>query len=184
MVRAYLGVARVLAEESGAAESDEQRRAKAATTILVAVSSVEAYLNIFARLWLSEDRGFEHAERITADLRSKKSLTLKLRDWPQLFFRKPLDLGQGAAHAFRRLLDVRNQLMHFSSEDHEFEFENIKIKGLIDTAVYNNLTPQDAVDAIDRAEAFIELLVRMQELSEEQVQNAMHYWTGRQTKHV
>lgn len=179
IVRAYVSASHALAQESSETELEEDMRAKAAVAILISVSSVEAYVNIFARLLLAQDPDFTHAERIRSDLRAKKSLLSKLQYWPQLFFGKSIDFGKDIGQKFRALLDQRNRLMHFSSESHEFEFENVIIKGLVDTTVFDNLTAQDAEAAAITAEEFIEHLLRLQGLPEENIPHALHHWVGR-----
>jgi len=183
MVRAYIAVAHLLAQESIDAES-EDKRAKTAAAIQIAVSSVEAYFNVFARLWIDQNPNFKHSEQIASDLRTKKFLGGKLKEWPQLFFGKPIDFGRGIGQDFLGLVDRRNRLMHFTSESHEFEFENVKIKGLIDTSVYDTLVPDDAKNAVITAEGFIKHLLQLQGLSPPHVQIALQHWTGRSSQNA
>ena len=145
----------------------------------MAVSAVETYLNVLARLWLGQNPEFEHRERIEHDLRTKKSLTRKLEEWPELLFGKSLNLGSGPGQVFRQFIDTRNQLMHFSSESHTLEVENVRVNGLFDTAVYERLTSSDAERAASSAEDFIEYMLQVQGIAREQVPHALRLWVGR-----
>ena len=145
----------------------------------MAVSAVETYLNVLARLWLDQNPEFEHRERIEHDLRTKKSLTRKLEEWPALLFGKSLSLGSGPRQIFRQFIERRNQLMHFSSESHTLEVENVRVSGLIDTTAYERLTSSDAKRAASSAEDFIEYLLQVQGIAKEQVPHALHHWVGR-----
>jgi hypothetical protein len=152
---------------------------KAAAAVTMAVASVETYLNVLARLWLAQDPNFEHREQVEKDLSGKKGLGRKLQEWPQLFFGKSADFGSGAGQRFRSLLDLRNRLMHFTSDAHEWQHENIVIRGLIDTSAYDALSFEAAVNAVAAAERFIEYLLQLQGLQADQVPHVMHHWTGR-----
>ena len=179
LVRAYASIAWRLAEEAAVAESDELGREKSAAAIAMAVACVETYWNVLAKLWLVQNAQFVHREQVEADLKQRKNLGRKLEEWPVLFFGCKADLGSGAGQRFKACLDRRNRLMHFNSETHDFEHENVVIKGLLDTSVYESLKPADGIASIQSAEDFIEYLLRLQAIPAKQVRHAMHYWVGR-----
>jgi hypothetical protein len=179
LVRAYASIAWALAHEAANAPSEEVSREKSAAAIVMAIACVETYWNVFAQLWLSQNPEFPHRLQVEADLRQKKNLGRKNEDWPLLFFGKKVDLGSGPGQRFKFWLDSRNRLMHFNSEAHQFEHENIIIMGLIDTTAYESLKPEDGIASIRAAEEFIEYLLRLQAIPEEQVPHAMHHWVGR-----
>lgn len=179
LVRAYASIAWRLAHEAASAESGELSREKSAAAIAMAVACVETYLNVLAKLWLVQNADFVHREQIEADLKQKKNLGRKIEEWPALFFGCKANLGSGAGQRFKTCLDRRNRLMHFNSEAHDFEYENVVVKGLLDTSVYESLKPEDGIASIQAAEDFIEYLLSLQDIAEEQVPNAMHHWVGR-----
>ncbi|OQW68268.1 MAG: hypothetical protein BVN29_00005 [Nitrospira sp. ST-bin5] len=63
----YFGIARKLAIEATGSSSDEEKRSKSAVAILMAVAAVEAYINIFGRMWVEQCPEFGHAEMIRED---------------------------------------------------------------------------------------------------------------------
>lgn len=178
MVRAYASIARALAQQAKSAVIHDDVRQAAAASIIMAVASVETYLNIMARLWIEQDEEFEFRERVDRDLASKRALGRKLEEWPELFFKKRLNFGGGPAQRFKETLDLRNQLMHFSSDAHEYEFENIKIKGLINTDAYDSLDASLAEKSVKSATDFISHLIELQGIPPEQMVHAMHHWVG------
>lgn len=170
IVWSYFDIARTIAHEATGSSSDGVKRSKSAVVVLMAVAAVEAYINIFGRMWVEQVTGFSHA--------NKKFITHKIKTWPKLFFGKGLDLSQGVGKDFLELIEKRNRLMHFTSDYHTFQFENVTIKDLVDSTVFDSLTPKDAEGAIYIAEGFIESWIRLQGFKEEYVKAATATWTG------
>lgn len=179
LVWVYASAARTLTREAGEACSPELGKEKAAAAVTMAVACVETYLNVLARLWLVQDSTFEHRAQVEDDLKRKKGLGRKLEEWPALFFGKRADLGSGAGQRFKSLLDLRNRLMHFTSDAHDWEHENITIRGLIDTSAYDSLSFEAAVDAVVSAEGFIEYLLHLQGVEMDRIPHVLHHWLGR-----
>jgi hypothetical protein len=73
MVWEFMRVARMLATEAAASESLDVGRARSAVCILTCVSAVEAYLNIFGRLWISQQNGTEEERNRIANHLSRKA---------------------------------------------------------------------------------------------------------------
>lgn len=178
IVRSYFDIARKIAQEATGSISDADRRSKSAVSVFMAVVAVEAYINIFGRMWIEQAPDFINARNIVEDLNKRKSITHKIKTWPTLFFGKGLDLSGGIGQAFLELIEKRNRLMHFTSDYHTFQFENVTIKGLIDITTFDSLVPKDAEEAIYLAEGFIEAWIRLQELPENHVKSATAHWTG------
>jgi hypothetical protein len=178
ILRSYFDIARKIALEAAGSSSDGDKRSKTAVVVLMVVAAVEAYINIFGRMWTEQVHDFSHAEKICDDLKYKKFITHKIKTWPKLFFSKDLDLLQGIGKDFLELIEKRNRLMHFTSDYHTYQFENITIKGLIDSTVFDSLAPKDAEEAIYIAEGFIEAWIRLQGLEENHVKSATATWTG------
>lgn len=178
IVWSYFAIARKLAHESGGSSSEVDNRSNSAVAVLMTVAAVEAYINIFGRMWVEQVSEFGHAEKILADLKNKKFITHKIKSWPELFFNKSLDLSGGIGQEFLALIDKRNRLMHFTSDYHTLQFENVTIKGLIDCTLFDSLTSKDAEEAIYVAESFIEAWIRLQGIEEDHVKAATATWTG------
>jgi hypothetical protein len=181
IVRSYFDIARKITREAAGSPSDADRRSKSAVSMLMVVAAVEAYINIFGRMWFEQEPDFIYAGEIIGDLNKRKPITHKIKTWPKLFFSKGLDLSGGIGQHFLELIEKRNHLMHFTSEYHTFQFENIAIKGLIDITAFESLTPKDAEEAIYIAERFIEAWIRLQGLEENRVKSATAHWTGKST---
>ena len=179
IVRSYFDIARKTAHEVVNSTLENDKCSKSAVTILMSVAAVEAYINIFGRMWVEQIPGFVHAKKILDDLKNRKFITYKIRTWPKFFFGKNLDLAHGGGRDFLELIEKRNYLLHFTSDYHTLQFENVTIKGLVDSTVFDSLTAADAVDAICKAEGFIEAWIRLQRLEEYNVVNATASWTGK-----
>lgn len=181
IVRSYFDIARTITQEAAGSASDADRRSKSAVSVLMVVAAVEAYINSFGRMWLEQEPDFIYAGKIVADLNERRPITHKIKTWPKLFFGKGLDLSGGIGQHFLELIEKRNHLMHFTSEYHAFQFENVTIKGLIDITAFDSLAPKDAEEAISIAERFIEAWIRLQGLEENRVKSATAHWTGNST---
>ena len=101
IVWSYFDIARKITQEATGSASDVDRRSKSAVSILMAVAAVEAYINIFGRMWIEQTPDFINAGKIVEDLNKRKSITHKIKTWPTLFFGKGLDLSGGIGQAFR-----------------------------------------------------------------------------------
>lgn len=178
IVRSYFDIARTIADEADTSSSESVKRSKSAVAVLMAVAAVEAYINVFGRMWVEQETDFRHATQILDDIQNKKFITHKIKTWPQLFFGKSLDLSLGSGQEFLALVEKRNRLMHFTSNYHIYQFENVTIKGLVDSTVFDSLTPKDAEKAIHVAEGFIEGWIKLQGLEEQHVKAATVHWTG------
>ena len=181
VVRSYFDIARKIAQEAAGSASDADRRSKSAVSVLMVVAAVEAYINIFGRMWLEQEPDFIYAGEIVEDLNKRRPITHKIKTWPKLFFGKGFDLSGGIGQDFLELIEKRNRLMHFTSDYHTAQSGNVKIKGLIDIAVFDSLTPNDAEEVIYIAERFIEAWIRLQGLEENRVKSASAHWTGNST---
>lgn len=184
IVWSYFDIARTIAQEAKLSTAQGVKRSKSAVVVLMAVAAVEAYINIFGRMWAEQETGFDHAAQILEDISNKRFITHKIKKWPQLFFGKGLDLSQGSGQEFMALIEKRNRLMHFTSGYHTFQFENVTIKGLVDSTVFDSLTSEDAEKAIYIAEGFIESWIKLQGLEEKHVKAATAHWTGNMSRYA
>ncbi|MBX3332437.1 MAG: hypothetical protein KF722_18720 [Nitrospira sp.] len=181
IVRSYFDIARKIAVEAADSLSEDDKRSRVSVVVVMAVAAVEAYINIFGRMWIAQAPDFIFAEKITDDLKSKRFITYKIKTWPKLLFSQDFDLLQGACKDFLELIEKRNRLMHFTSDYHTAQSGNVAIKGLIDIAAFDSLTPKDAEEAIHIAERFIEAWIRLQGIEGNHVMSATAHWTGNRT---
>ncbi len=175
----YFEALRRLASRIGSLEDDAERKQDTALCILLAVTVVEAFLNIFFRVIVSEAGFTQHEQRLLDDLNKRRSLDYKLRNWPRRVLGKGLDFTAAIPKAFLELKDRRNALMHFTSTHQTVSLPGIEIHGAADTSVFDDLTVKDAEKGVEIAEGMVEELCRLRGLPEEKIGQALHLWTGR-----
>jgi len=151
----------------------------AALSLMLAVTVVEAFLNIFFRVVVGEPEFTQHKQRVLDDLKKRKSLDHKLKKWPRDILGQKLNLKAPTPKAFMALKERRNELMHFTSSHETLTLPGVEIQGMADTSALDNLTLSDAVSALEVAEDMVCELLRIRGIPEEQLPHALHMWTGR-----
>jgi len=111
----YFFTLRRLAQRAQAGESEEPCRQATALTIIMAVTVVEVFLNLFFRVCVSEPKRAEHQAQFLEDLRRRISLDQKIRKWPKRILGHELPLDAAPGKHFMELKDLRNLLIHFTS---------------------------------------------------------------------
>lgn len=176
---AYFEILRSLAAEANQLEDADQIKSKAAVAIQMAVCVVEAYLNVAARLAISQTKDENRAVELEACFRSNRELSKKLKRWPELFFGKKAELGRGVGAELMSLVRHRNRLMHYSSEAYSHTLDFVTLNGLIDTSCYDSLTSFSASNALDVAERFLCYLFELQGVETERIPHVLHRWSGK-----
>lgn len=159
-------------------EGDEQRE-DTTLAVFMAVAVVEAFLNIFFRVVVSEPDYAVHEARLLDDLKRRRSLDYKLRNWPKTTLGTELNLFSGVGADFVALKERRNGLAHFTSSHESKRLPGIVIQGLAGTSVYDDLTVAHAIQALAVAEGIVLEVFRLRGIPEENLGGAMHLWTGR-----
>lgn len=82
-------------------------------SLFMSVAAVEAFLNMFFRILVEEER-FQHLKADLIEQIENRSFSLekKIRKWPEKFFHKNF-YNSEAGKAFREIKDKRNELMHY-----------------------------------------------------------------------
>jgi hypothetical protein len=155
-------------------------REDAALCIILAVTGVEVFFNVYFRVCVSQAQ-YNHAEALVLrDLESQASLDRKIRAWPTHVFGVGIELGNGIGQRFIELKERRNGLVHFASTHETIQLpKSISIHGLADISFYNSLDALFAAHALRTAEQFICEVFRLQGVKEEQLRHSLHAWTGR-----
>jgi hypothetical protein len=148
-------------------------------SVILAVAIVEAFLNVLFRVLVSEPNFMKHEQRVLADLKKRKSLDYKLKNWPKEILGKSLDFEASAPKAFLALKEHRNKLMHFTSSHQTVILPGTEIQGLSDTSAFDSLSLADAVNALEIAESMVCALLRLRGVPEDRLPHAIHLWTGR-----
>ena len=151
----------------------------AALGVILAVTGVEIFLNVYFRV-LVDEAPYKHAATcVLYDLENQVSLEKKIKKWPEVVFGKKLNFGAGAGQLFTNLKTLRNELVHFSSSHEPIELPGIKIQGMADTSIYSSLTTHTALNALNVSENFICEIFRLRGISEQECPHSLHAWTGR-----
>jgi hypothetical protein len=129
---------------------------------------------------LASESEFAHAsERLLVDLKNTRfGLDQKIKQWPELVFRKKLNLDRAAGQRFLDLIRLRNKLMHFSSSYESIEHQGISIHGLADASAYDSLSEKSAFEALHTAQAFICEVFEVRGASPEKQRQNLLFWTG------
>ncbi len=159
--------------------SQEEQKQEIALSIFLAITVVEAFLNIYFRIVVEEEPYKTHRKNLIDNLSDRKSLDYKIKNWPKDILGKNLNIDTGVGKDFINLKEKRNKLMHFKSSYESIAIEDINILGLADTSVYDSLTVNDAIFALDTAEKILEEIFRCRGIEEEKIPGMMHLWTGK-----
>ena len=179
MVWQYFEALRRLVGGLGRTSDEAVLKQDTALCIMLGVTVVEAFLNIFFRIIVSEQGFAQHEQRILGDLTKRKSLDYKLKNWPPHVLGKGLNFTAPIPKAFLALKDRRNALMHVTSSHQTLNVPGIEIHGLADTSIFDSLTTSDATDALEVAEGMVYELFRLRGVSEQQLPRELHLWTGK-----
>jgi hypothetical protein len=174
----YFETLRWLANTARNAPSPTEARRSAAMSIILAVTAVEVFLNLWFRVYATERSNQEIKDEFFANLASKITLDQKLTQWPLLMFGKKLSSKSGPGGAFTKLKARRNSIVHFESTNDTVHASNIIIHGLADTTDYDCLNAKSAEEALQISEALISEIFRLADFDAETSLNAQVVWTG------
>ena len=179
MICEYFEALRRLVRGIPALDDVSHRKQQAALSILLAVAVVEAFLNVYFRVVVSEPDNKNHEQNILKDLDKRLSLDQKIKQWPVKILGRGIDFGSGVGRDFIVLKKKRNALMHFTSSHSTLQQDGITIHGLSDTSVYDQLSPRDAEFALSTAEGVVETILRLRGATAEQLPWFIQLWTGK-----
>lgn len=155
----------------------------AASSIVLSVTAVETFINMYFRVLVEEEKYQAHKGTVLAESKPQNGnramgLEQKLNSWPNKILNKNINFNKGIGKEFDDLREARNILTHFTSDYKTLTIDSVVIKGLADTKAFDNLNKMDAIKAMRVAKEFIEHILLLSELKEEQVPHAIHSWTG------
>jgi hypothetical protein len=177
MVWLYFSALRRLVQTVRTA-GENAAREDVALCLMLTVTVVETFVNLFFRVVVSETAFAQHERRIIRDIQRRASIDHKLRRWPEVVFGRPLDPQDPAFQSFLALKERRNALMHFTSTHETLMGDGFQIQGLADTSVFDDLTAADATAALEIAEGMLCVLLRHRGIPETRLAAALHLWTG------
>ena len=179
MIWQYFEALRRLVNDLAAEQNQRILKQNVALAILLSVTVVEAFVNIFFRVLVSEDGFTNHKRRVLGDLNRRMSLDYKLKTWPKIILGNELNFEASIPKRFLDLKKRRNSLMHFTSTHGSFQLSRIDIHGLANTTVFDSLRTTDAAEALELAEGMICEFFRLRGVTEQQLKHALHAWTGK-----
>jgi hypothetical protein len=178
MVWSYFSALRRMCRNVIEHSSEKHKREDAALCVIMAVTVVEVFLNVYFRILISESP-YKHAEeKIMADLQKKVGLDRKLKVWPNLVFGNEIDFGAGAGQKFMELKKTRNSLVHFSSTWETLKAPGVSIHGMADTSTFMSLDDQSAIHALEIAKEFLAEVFKLRGIKEAEIPSLLHSWTG------
>lgn len=177
----YFEALRRLVAESRDSQSESTRRQSAALAVVMSVTVVEVFFNLWFRVRAEERHTADEVAQLVLELSHPRpwSLDRKLKHWPKRYLGKELDLTQGPGGAFMKVKALRNSIVHFSSTHTTIEFDNNVIRGLADTTDYDELTFESARSAQLAAEDLIEEVFVLAGVEPQNVRHMLHGWAGR-----
>ncbi len=147
--------------------------------VILSVTGVEAFLNLYFRVLISE-KAYKHAEeQILSDLDNKVSLDIKIKSWPYLVFNEKLDLGSGIGQKFTTLKNLRNSIVHFSSSHETIKTPGITINGMANTSAYDSIKAMRPIELLGISEKFICEIFRLRGIEKHNICHMLHLWTGK-----
>lgn len=179
MVWEYFDCLRSIARRAAQTEREPEQRQETAMCIIMAVTIVEIFLNLYLRIVIEENGFSKNKTQVLKDMNGRCSLDKKLKTWPQLIFGKKLRLESGPGKDFMDLKRLRNNLVHFKSSWETINFPGVVINGMANTTDYNCLKPSDAENAVMVAENMLAEIFRLRGMTEQQISYALHLWAAK-----
>lgn len=170
---------RLLEENARKAASPELARQATALAVIMSVTVVEVFLNLWFRVRVEERDIPGERESLLKDLSARISVDRKLRQWPKRYLTRAIDFERGAGSELMKLKQLRNSIVHFTSSHEGIDFEGVAIHGLADTTSYDALNQSTANWALRTAESFIEELLSSAGYAATEIPHILHAWTGK-----
>lgn len=169
--------------EIEAMESSDLQKDKISLLLILAINTVETFINVYFRVLIEQDQYSDSKEMVLSDLSHDNGsnalgLKSKLNNWPPKVLKKSVNWSSGVGAEFDKLRETRNKLMHFTSSHETFSHGQVSVNGLTDTSVFDNLSVNDAFNAYHVTFGFIEYILRIAGTDIEQLPHAMHHWAG------
>ena len=148
-----------------------------AICILLAVTAVESFLNLFFQVLVTRPEYSTHDSFIQNSLKRRWPLEFKINHWPKRFFNKHIDMTTGIGKRFRDLKDLRNKLMHFGDVCKELDIAGSKLHNFTDITFYETFEDKDAWRALHTSLLFIVEVLKLASKDEKQLAGLTVQWT-------
>jgi hypothetical protein len=177
MVREYLEILRRISSGLSSVADENELRQNICLCILLAVTTVETFLNLFFQIQVNQSKFRQHKRYILDCLTKRKSIDYKIKNWPEKVFDKSVDFTKGIGKDFLELKELRNQLMHFSSSE-TFSIDGVDLHNVSDISFYDSLKMRDAEKAYSTVFGIIEEILKLSGLTGPQLSGRMLHWTA------
>ena len=148
-----------------------------ALCILLAVTAVECFLNLFFQVLVTKPEYSTHDSFIQDSLKRRRSLEYKIKNWPKKVFGKQIDLSTGVGKRFVELKEHRNRLMHFADVQRELSVSGAKLHNFTDITFYHSLEKRDAWKALHTSLVFVVEVLKLASKNEKQLAGLTVQWT-------
>lgn len=175
----YFAALRRLALRASQGPDDDERKQDLALCIILSVTAIESFVNVYFRVIVSESGLERHLAKLESDLKAQVPLMKKLTSWTKAMLGEQFDLSAAPGAAFDELRKRRNKLIHFTSSHQSIAGPGFAIHGLADISAYDSLKPQDGMHAVAVAEGVISELFRLRGIPGDQIPHMLHAWTGK-----
>jgi hypothetical protein len=169
---------RLLTENARKAGSSELARQQAALALIMSVTAVEVFVNLWFRIRVEGSGNPNHRLTLEEDLLKRRSLESKLKNWPKRYLGHELDLNNGPGQNFALIKKKRNAIVHFTSTHQTIQIGPVHFHGMADTTEYDTLTATDASNALQAAIQLVGEIFRLADIKDQELKGAMHSWTG------
>ncbi len=172
-----------LKESIGKTKDPDDSYVDIAVSIILAVTVIEMFLNIYFRGIAELDPDKKRGKEFLKNIKAPTPLDTKVKKWPKLAFGKSLNFKKGIGKDFLKLKDLRNKLVHFSSDLHTVSIQLIPFSNFTDTTVFHNLKLSDSENSLKVVRGFIKEIFILEGISKEKLPEMMQYWTGFAPEH-
>jgi uncharacterized HAD superfamily protein len=179
MVNEYFTILRRLVYDLDIIKDPDIRRQQVTLCIFQSVTAVETFLNIYFRVVVSEKEFKHHEGYFLKTIIDRRSLDYKLKQWPKTILGRELILDAGIGKSFVKLKNLRNSLMHFVSTHETVRFLNMEIQGEVNIDHFQNLSIEDAHNALEVAEDFLCEIFRLRGIKESQFHYMLRLWSAK-----
>ena len=175
----YFALLRRTVERIAAMPDGDERKQEIAACLILSVTAVEAFTNVYFRVVISEPEFASKAPLVKKGLGSLMSVKDKLTKWTQELFGTALDVSGGIGKSFVDLNTHRNKLVHFKSSHTSISFSNVHFDGMADITAFSSLSPIHAESALATAEGILREVFKLYGIPAAQIPHMMHSWTGK-----
>ena len=175
MIWGYHQALKRAVERSRESTGNHQKQ-EIAVAVFLSITVIEVFLNVFFRNLVEKAPYQQHREKLKEEIKDRISLDRKWESWPNRILgrrvKKELD------ERFKKLRELRNNLMHFTTNYETLLLGNNVLKGVSNTSEYDNLTVEAAKEALRVVDEVILSIIVLNGVKEDKRLILFRHWTG------